>query len=353
MKIMILTTNYGNGHNSIASQLQSFYEKRSCEVLIVNPHRERNYYISRIVEYIYLDIFCKYAHNPILKMLYAINFELFGNRLTKLISRFGTKQITKLVNKYNPDIIICTFPMVIPKTQKNTITVITDYGLSNVWMSDNTDAYIVGSDKLVESLNQKNVQQPIFKCGIPIDSKFACKKKHSTVQSVVINLGVVGNKKILRFIDEIEKLALKGINFEVICGKNEKLYNKLIQKIGENEQIIVHKFINNIDEVYMRNDVLITKAGGITVAEAIASETPLLINKSTSMSGQEELNIKFINESSLGMICKDYNEIIDGLHKLIETPNMYQTYGANMKKLKRAYDIDKEKMVDFLNEMEG
>lgn len=351
MKVLILTTKYGNGHHSISTQLQSYFENNGASVTLVNPHRDKNYHITRFVEYVYTDIFCKYAHNPILKKMYAISFELFGNRLTNIFSSFGTKQIANLAKKHEPDLIICTFPMQLPKLDNKVVTLVTDYGLSNVWMSKNTHGYIIGSDQLEASLLEKGATQPIFKCGIPVNPKFTQANNSKSIKSIVFNFGVVGNSKISHLTDEFDRWMENGLKIEVICGKNEKLVGKLSNQYRGNDNIQVHPFVDTIAEIYGRNDLIISKAGGITIAEAIATETPILLNRSTSMSGQEELNITFVREAQIGATYKGYPEIAVAIDKLLVDNEQYQTYVDNMKSLKANYEIDMHRVTNYFIEM--
>ncbi len=348
MKVLILSTKYGNGHHSIATQLKSYFEHEGDEVKVVNPHRDKNYYVTRFVEKVYTDIFCRYAHIKPLKILYAISFELFGNRFPNIFSRFGTKQIKQLTDKYQPDLVIRTFPMHLPQLDMQVVTLITDYGLSNVWMSQHNDVYIVGSEQVKAQLVKHGAKQPVLICGIPVNPGFYQVNNKCKLENIVFNMGVVGNGKVEHLKQEIIKLAQNGIKCEIICGHNKRLYNKLIICFKNIENIYVHGFVSDMQAVYARNDLLVSKAGGITIAEAIASETPILINKKTSMSGQEAYNIKFIKEVEIGAVYSGYGEIIEAIWQLLENNTKYEQFVLNMQALKCEYQADMINISEYL-----
>lgn len=79
-------------------------------------------------------------------------------------------------------------------------------------------------------------------------------------------------------------------------------------------------------------DIIVTKAGGITTFEAIASKTPLYVIK--PFLEQEFGNAKYIEEHNIGRVLwnKDSDEIED-IVNLIHNDKLLETMKENMSKL--------------------
>eukprot|EP01054_Gregarina_sp_Poly1_P009227 Gregarina_sp_Poly_1__9226@NODE_569_length_7491_cov_137_215517_g446_i0_p1_GENE_NODE_569_length_7491_cov_137_215517_g446_i0NODE_569_length_7491_cov_137_215517_g446_i0_p1_ORF_typecomplete_len657_score71_51MGDG_synth/PF06925_11/9_7e43Glyco_tran_28_C/PF04101_16/0_11Glyco_tran_28_C/PF04101_16/1_6e14Glyco_trans_1_4/PF13692_6/1_1e04Glyco_trans_1_4/PF13692_6/5_7e03Glyco_trans_1_4/PF13692_6/0_00032Glyco_trans_1_3/PF13528_6/1_9e02Glyco_trans_1_3/PF13528_6/0_0051Glycos_transf_1/PF00534_20/0_086_NODE_569_len len=66
-------------------------------------------------------------------------------------------------------------------------------------------------------------------------------------------------------------------------------------------RLTVFGFSNNIDEIMAASDLIVTKAGPGTIAEAMTRGLPILL--SSYMPGQEEGNVSFVLEGNFGAYC--------------------------------------------------
>ncbi len=69
---------------------------------------------------------------------------------------------------------------------------------------------------------------------------------------------------------------------------------------------------NRMPELLMSHHLVITKAGGATVQEAIAARTPVIISQ--VVPGQEEGNARLIVENECGCIAPDPEAILEALN---------------------------------------
>ena len=106
-------------------------------------------------------------------------------------------------------------------------------------------------------------------------------------------LGLIPN--VDEFLDYLSNA--NNIKVTLIVGKNEKLFHKYNQRY-ENVEVI--GFTNEVSKYMKEADLMITKAGGITLFEAIQTETPLFIIK--PFLNQEVGNAKFIQERKIGEV---------------------------------------------------
>ncbi len=337
MRVLIFTAKYGNGHMVVANELKNYFESRGDEVFVRNPHMEYNKPVTTLAEKMYANVFSKRANNKYLKGIYGLSFEMFGNRHTSIFSRYGRREMTKIIKQTNPDLVIMTFPFQNKKFDVPVISVITDYGFSKIWYSKNIDHYIVGCDEVKEELLKYTDVDNVHVAGIPVNYRFSQVNNQTHVRRVVINLGALGGSEKEQIVKLITSLHLLDLTVEVVCGRNRKMYNYLNRLYGGINKILIHSYVNNMYEIYQRCDLIVSKAGGITIAEAISCELPLVINDTISLSGQEAMNIDFINEYEIGRCCSE-DEIIKNIRYYLDNPEKYQESIMNMRKIKQTYE---------------
>lgn len=77
-------------------------------------------------------------------------------------------------------------------------------------------------------------------------------------------------------------------------------------------------YVNNVEELMTAADVIITKAGGLTVSEALTKGLPLVIFK--PIPGQEEENAKFLKNIDAGISANNIDELEQILYSLFKNP---------------------------------
>lgn len=358
MKIIILTANFGNGHNAVAKTLQLDLEKQNHEVLVVNPQEEAGFISNRVTsvaERFYNDVTSKHAANLLVYNFYSLCFKATHNIsiVDQHFKSYGKRHVRDFIEKENPDVVIAVFPygVAIPKNYTHDTkfySVITDYNFANMWYNDGIDGYFVATDDVRNALEQKGVDMSdVHTTGIPIKKDFFQDNNADKVRSVLLTLGAKGQ------IDKgvLQNLSTACINLniklEIVCGKNEKLYKYVSENVS-GDNVVVHGFVNNMHEIIKRCDLIITKAGGISISEAIASETPLIINETRSLAGQEEANINYVTEQKIAIATKE-KSIVEILIFLSKHDLQYQDMVKNIKRTKKeSYNAN---MIDIITSL--
>jgi len=101
-------------------------------------------------------------------------------------------------------------------------------------------------------------------------------------------------------------LASRGGQLAVICGRNEALAARLAGRRWPMPTRIVG-YVDDIPLWMAAADVLVTKAGPGTIAEALACGLPLVL--SSFVPGQEQGNIAYVEENGVGMYRSQPGEI--------------------------------------------
>lgn len=114
----------------------------------------------------------------------------------------------------------------------------------------------------------------------------------------------------------------------VVCGRNAGAVDELSQRQWPaNVNAVVLGFVNNMEEYMAATDLLVTKAGPGTIAEASAMGLPCVL--SSFLPGQEEGNVDFVREGGFG----DYREDPADIARLVA---QYLADGPGLERMSEA-----------------
>lgn len=307
MNILILTGRFGMGHNSAAAAVKE-------HLLIENPLNKVtiidffDYMYPKLNRTIYagFDFLVGKCHH-LYNMLNDAAAKHTGIPLEKTI----IKKIDTLLSDTQADMIISVLPIcsqyisAYKKMFGNRIvlsTCITDIDVHKEWLASENDLYFVGAESTRDYLISCGVDEnKVVISGIPVRAVFKGRQKvHNTKKEILIMGGGLGLiPHIDRFLAELERN--EDINITIITGHNKKLYNKLSHKHGS---LNIIRYTNEVAAYLSKADLIITKAGGITLFESIHSQTPMfVINPFLS---QEIGNAKYIVENNIGKVIWDH-----------------------------------------------
>ncbi len=330
-----------SGHHSATIAIEKTLKTLApdTQTLNINAFNYTNPVSERIVNRIYMGVIrrtpgvWKYLYdNP--KIVRRVE------RLKKNLHKFNSPKMKKLFDQFKPDAVICTqaFPCGMVADYKTLsgsnlplIAVLTDYIPHSFWVYDKVNYYIVPAKEVGQNLVNKGVpREKVLELGIPFDPKFnrISEKKevlnklrlHPALTTLLIMGGGQGLGPIKSIVRSLEK-AKNNLQMIIVCGTNKKLYNSLKRKIRKfRKSIALFGFIDNINELMDASDIIITKPGGITTAEALAKKIPMIIVK--PIPGQEASNAAYLTLSGTAIEIDELKEIIPVIEKLLDEPEM-------------------------------
>ncbi|MEA3560423.1 MAG: glycosyltransferase, partial [Candidatus Omnitrophota bacterium] len=195
----------------------------------------------------------------------------------------------------NPDVIISThfysseviaYQRRIKKYNGRLISVITDFKVHFFWVVKGIDKFVVAFQSTKRELIRKGIEEErVNVLGIPIDAVFAESqnkdlllerlKLQKNLFTVLIVSGGSGVGPIEKLADELENLPYP-VQLIIVCGHNEFLYNRLSSKKFK-VPAKIYGFSRNMHELMNISDIIITKSGGLTSSECLASNLPMII----------------------------------------------------------------------------
>lgn len=367
MNVLIFSVSIGNGHDQVAHTLRNEFirQNNSSGVKILNTIR----YISPILDKVILD-----SYLNILRFYPKAWGKIYEktNKLDPIIdindiaNRLMTGKFKKVTVNFKPDIIICThsFPAAIVSRlkQKNKIdcpliTVVTDFNIHSSYINDETDYYVIPHEDLTYVMESFGVErEKVLPFGIPIKREFAEKnKKEELIKKLGLEdkktilvmgggLGLGGINNIVKSIDSY----MDDIQIIAIAGRNNRLESKLNSLYTRN-RLVVYGFVNNVHELMELSDCIITKPGGVSTAEILTKEKPLIIF--SPLPGQEYENAEFLLNSGAAVTTSDVRKIpvlIDQIFSSDTRIRRFREMARLLKKPDSTYNI-----VRFLEDKYG
>jgi processive 1,2-diacylglycerol beta-glucosyltransferase len=136
----------------------------------------------------------------------------------------------------------------------------------------------------------------------------------------------------------------------VICGKNEKVREKIEayissenqrnqenQEISENKEnnkkILCFGFVDNVDQLMDASDCIVTKPGGLSTSEALAKNLPIIIVN--PIPGQEERNTEFLLNNGVAMRVTKTCPLDEVIFQFFFFPEKIENMKRNINLLRR------------------
>lgn len=352
MNILILTGRFGMGHIKTAGAIAEQLQDASPDV--------------RVDTVDFLEFLFPTLSSGIYKGFQLLVSRCSGlyNDLNRIAGRYGDvpmknallRKIDHLLSLYQPDLIIATLPICGQYLSAYKMrrccripmyTYITDITVHEEWLSSGTDLYFVGDESTRNALLSRGIPSgKILVTGIPVSQAFhragdlktktakksetagraenpSVERKHLLVMGGGLGLIPGG----LRFLQDLSRSPKLSIT--LIAGSNQKLAEQVraacpaVRTLGFTDQVVR----------YMQQaDLLITKPGGITTFEAIASRTPLYVV--CPFLEQEKGNAHFIENTGIGRVLwKKNGDIGADLLSLLFDTNRLSAMKENMERL--------------------
>lgn len=348
-KILIFYASYGGGHLSAANSIKQYIDEHysDCETNLVDCMLYVNKPINRISTTAYKEIAKKFpwAWGEV------YNWSQKGPiaRISSTANNLMAKKLFKLIKNYQPDIVISTHPFGSQMvsylkrkalTECKLATILTDFAPHEQWLvgKEYVDYFFVSHEKMRQNLIAESIpENKVFATGIPLSNRFL---RHFNRASVMKSLDLNPDKRVILFFGggefglgkeqtvKILKSFIENVSehqIVAISGKNEKMkeeFDKLVEKEHAEDIVKVLGYTHQVPELMSISDLVVTKPGGLTTTESLASGLPIVaINP---IPGQEEENATYLEKNKVAIWIKKDDNVEDILNKLFSNPDKMQ-----------------------------
>ena len=202
-----------------------------------------------------------------------------------------------------------------------------------------------------EYLISKNIKETkIFSTGIPISSRFL---KQYNRKDILNEFELQENKKTILFfgggefglgktrtIQIFEDLVKNFDDIQVIAiaGKNPKMkiaFEEIVLNYNKQNNVKVLEYTNKVPELISISDLVVSKPGGLTTSESLASGLPMVIIN--PIPGQEEENAEFLESKNTGIWIRKHDSSSEIFNNLLSNPEKIEQMKINTKLLAKKY----------------
>ena len=340
-KILIFYGSYGGGHLSAAKSIKSYLEENynNIEIQIVDCIEYINKYLNKVSTDAYKELAKKMPW--VWKHVYKNSQNGALSHISNTTNKLMSYKLNSLLQEFKPDLVISTHPFatqmcaILKKREKiecKLATVLTDYHIHPQWLIlyEYVDYFFVSNEKMKKDMIEEGIfDEKIFVTGIPVSQKFSLPFDK---QSIYDEFNLNSNKKTVLFFAGGEFGLGRNTTFMVlkalirlfkdtqiiaISGKNEKMnkkFNELVEITNSSDRVKVLEYTNKVPEIMSISSFVITKPGGLTVTECLASSLPIVIIN--PIPGQEEENAEFLVNNDVAIWIKKEDNISRALKNL-------------------------------------
>jgi processive 1,2-diacylglycerol beta-glucosyltransferase len=210
--------------------------------------------------------------------------------------------------------------------------VLTDYVPHPIGVPPNLDLYVVADEPAAEVVAKLGApEERIHATGIPIDPAFEEPADGNRVRQELLNLeeddlpialvmgGGLGSGELERTVSLLFE-ASAAVHLVVLCGSND-LSRKRLQRVAEKKGYpgTFLAFTDRVRELMAAAMVLVTKPGGMSCTEALASGLPQVLYH--PIPGQEEENAAAMVRYGAAVVVHKTEEVLGETLKVLTSQN--------------------------------
>jgi 1,2-diacylglycerol 3-beta-galactosyltransferase len=352
-RVLMLISDTGGGHrsaaNAIAAALDEIHSPCSFEHRIEDVAAHCSFPLTQLGRGYSMAL--RYAP-PVYGALYhATNGRRRYRALVRFCEPLYRERLRDLFLDYKPDVIVSVHPLLNHAALRARadahlddvpiVTVITDLGkVHESWLTPQSDMVAVPAREVYErALSRGIAPSRLALLGHPIHPSFddvrgtreelrAQLGLPENAFVVMLMAGGEGGGKLLSTTLALARARLP-VYLVVVCGRNEALRQRLadaarslptpMQALG---------FTDKIPQYMHAADLLVTKAGPGTLAEANAAQLPIVVYD--YIPGQERGNVDFVRRNGLGAVAiRSAREVVRTVRALIRAPERLEEIRRN------------------------
>ena len=318
MKILLLSCSTGEGHNHCAKAVRNALEAMGHQTDFIDMLHLFGEPGPISIEALLNDISTKVPN------LFGLMYKA-GERVSELgvtspvylVNTTYGQRLSEFINERGYDAVVCShlFPM-------ETLTyirrhydvrakcygILSDYACIPFLAETELDGYFLPHELVREKCEQAGMSaEKLIVTGMPVDEVFRKPMSKSEARGILgipeqakvylIMTGGIGCGDAISLCDTLLALPDSDALIYVLAGRNQELLDGLTEKYGAQGEVRAIPFTDQVCAYMHASDVLLSKAGGISSAEAAVANVPLV--HTMMIPGVETQNAEFFR--SLGM----------------------------------------------------
>jgi UDP-N-acetylglucosamine:LPS N-acetylglucosamine transferase len=223
--------------------------------------------------------------------------------LRRTLGPFLNPGVRRLVARERPDAIVSVLPAVNDVLARAAAAfgarmevVLTDWhSVHPLWVAPGVQYYTVPTGSAGDDCVRFGVpREHVEVVGIPVRRAFAALGGPASARSaftILAMVGAEGSPHALRNLAQLARMPLDQAELIVVCGRNAEL-RRQVARLPARMRVQALGFADNVADLMRAADVLVTKPGGLTLAEAFCCAVPVVVHD--VLPGQEAGNLRYV-----------------------------------------------------------
>jgi len=337
-RVLLLISDTGGGHRSAANAITAALDELPGEVRFEHRIEDVSAHCTFPLSHLgpAYSAALRFAP-PIYGALYhATN----GKRRFRSVVRFCEPlyraRLRDLFLEYRPDVIVSVHPLLNHAALRAradagisapVVTVVTDLGrVHEGWLTPEVDAVVVPAREVYQRARERGIPAERLRLiGHPVhprfedvtESKLELRKALGLPLDKTIALlmaGGEGGGKLLPTTLALAKSTLP-LHLVVVTGRNAALRTKLEELAPTLRMpMTILGYSNEVPALMRASDLLVTKAGPGTLAEASIAEVPVVVYD--FVPGQERGNLDYVRTNGIGVVALTTSDVVRSVRRI-------------------------------------
>ena len=317
--VLVLTNDAGLGHRQAAMAVVAALEQRYdglCRVVLVNPLeetgapallRDSQSDFNRVIRF--APALYRYGH-------WLANTTLPTRVIEQVLAESLAETMARVLARERPDVVVTTHPAFVyllaslRRREGQTwplVVLVTDLArLQRLWFRREVDLYLVPTDEAAALAERRGIAaERVHVIGIPVALRLseppaAALRQANGWDAARPTVLAVGSRRVQGFPAFLRALNDAGLPIQVVAvtGDDDALLAE-VRAIRWRVPAHLYGYVEELPQWLPAVDAVVTKAGGLTVAEALAAGRPLFIIQCTPM--HEQGNADYVVSRGAGV----------------------------------------------------
>jgi UDP-N-acetylglucosamine:LPS N-acetylglucosamine transferase len=355
LKAVVVYSRVGGGHLSAARALASELEATArCDARIVDAYVDCGTFPVTLFPAAYARL--ARSHPRLWSLVYHGSSRRVNPSL--IVGRFLRTGFRKLIAEEQPELVISVLPVVnglLAEAAKpvgaRLEVVLTDWhSVHPYWVARGVDHYTASTQSSRrDCIRFGALPDSVDVIGIPVRREFAVHGPANRQRLLELELdprrftilamvGAEGSPRALRNVARLARAHLDA-QLVVVCGRNDELRRR-VGRLPACMPLKALGFVEDVADLMRATDLLVTKAGGLTLAEAFCCQMPVVIHD--VLPGQEAGNLEYVLRQGAVEYAPTSRRLVQIVAALAGDPQRRQTLaerGARLARPKAARQI--------------
>ena len=353
-RVLILSASYGSGHNAAAHALDAALQALGVETRIVDHFRD--------LVHPAFDRWSRRLYSAILRRAPALwGFGYWvGDRLAPSsglvfgMSSLGTPRLRRLLERERPDLVVSTHPTpagALSNLRRRGVARLThalvysDFTVHSQWIPPLVDLYCVPAESIRADLVARGIAADrVLATGLPVRAEFEQPADPGSARRalgldpelpvVLAMAGAFGWTGDLPAATRVLRDLPVPLQALIVAGHDDALRAQLRESVrGAGRRVRVLGYTEGMRQLMAAADLLVTKAGGVSLAEAIACDLPVICFG--SLPGHERRNERFIVAASAALSARTAEELGAVVSRTLTEPGLLADLAKRMREIRR------------------